>query len=384
MAYLAQSPTADASSFEYQHPLMHNGYSDPYSTFNAYNAHQAHAPTHHDGLHSPYPPAHDSQATAFSTLTSHHLSDSDFSLFLHSLPQIAAAPSCMSSATDPATSPAFTDYTLPDATNPKIVPYAAETSNKKRPQGTTGTIPCDECGRMFTALSSLYRHNKNIHGKDTARKPSSTRRKITKAKDARLAASYNNPSLSVVKSTVTPPEEQNKFERLDSTSLNLSAPSTPTDSPGVDHAIPMLDPATFTSYIQQPHSTEYYVPARWDTSADHKSFFCDLCPATFERRDILQMHKARTHGLTEIGYLQAMGTIDLPLYLMDVAPNTGNQHHRRALKVFEHGGLSSSPCQLCLSKGVSCIVNPVSSSKCCYCHRCETGKYCGAAGVKWT
>ena len=202
-----------------------------------------------------------------------------------------------------------------------------------------------------------------------------------------MASGYNDPPLGAISSIVEPPQDES---RLESDSLNLSTASNLIDSPGAEHATSVLDPAKISSSIQQPHWTKYYVPGRLesyvprrlDTSADHNVFFCDLCPATFARRDTLQLHKARTHDLMEIGYLRDMGAIDLPPYLLGITPNTGSTYSGTAFRNFEHGGLSSNPCQPCLSKGIDCIVNRRTSSKCCYCNHCDNGVYCGAAGVK--
>lgn len=386
MAFTAQNLMANVSDYQYPHPhpVTHDGYSGPFPPFGASNAQHTYSPTDHNGPHSFYYYSRKKEATSSSTVPSHDLLDPNSGLFEPTLSRIAPAPSCLSSTTESPTYPTFTNHTLPPAyaTNPNFVSYTAE-PYKKRPRGTTGTIVCDECGKKFTVAASLYRHSRTSHGKKPTKKTPSTRRKITKAKDVRLTTAYNDPPSSVIRSTLEPLQDGSLFGRLDSNSFNLSAASTPIDSPGAEHATSVLDPGKITSYNQQPHSTMSYVPRPQDTSADHKIFFCDLCPGRFERRDILQTHKAWTHNLTEIGYLPDIGAIDLPPYLIGVMPNMGSKHTRAALRAFEHGGLSSSPCQPCLLKGIDCIVSPFTSSKCCYCiHQGHRG-YCGASGVKW-
>lgn len=377
--------------YPHSHPVTHDGYSDPSSTFGASNVEHKYTPTHHHGPHPFYDSFHSNLATAFSTISSRDLLDMNPSLLEPTLSRIAPASSCLSSATESSTYPTSINHNLPSAiaTNPRFVSYVGE-PYRKRPRGTTGTIVCNECGQKFTRPASLHRHCETSHGKKSTRKPRSARRKIIKTKDARFATGYNDPPLSANSPILEPSQDESQFGQLESNTLSLLTANTPIGSPGSEHATSVFDPVAVAPSNQQPHWTKYYVPGRLekyvprrlDNSADHSIFFCDLCPTTFGRRDTLQLHKARIHELKEIGYLQDMGAIDLPPYLLDITPSTGSRHSRTALTVFENGGLSSSPCQSCLLKGIDCIVNPSTSSKCCHCNHLSNGVYCGAAGVK--
>ena len=137
-----------------------------------------------------------------------------------------------------------------------------------------------------------------------------------------------------------------------------------------------------TSY-QWPQGTEPYVPQGPDTSEGHTKFECDLCPVVVARRDILQMHKAQVHGMTESPFFPESGSVNMPPYLEGVTLENSTAHSWRAFRVFQGGGLSSSPCQPCMSREIDCIVSPFLSSQCARCNFNDNGSYCGAAGVRY-
>ena len=138
-----------------------------------------------------------------------------------------------------------------------------------------------------------------------------------------------------------------------------------------------------SAFHQWPQGTQPYVPRGPDTSEDHANFGCDLCPVIVARRDILQIHKAQFHGMTESPFVPESGSVDMPPYLKGVTLESCSKHSRHALRIFNGGALSSSPCQPCKSRGLDCIVNPFLSSLCVRCSYYDNGSYCGAAGVKY-
>ena len=382
MAYFGHNSRAEESGFEY--PPVPDAHTDPYSAFDAYSGNQAWVPNHLTGLHPSLYPSDGYQGMAPPTPPQHHFSYQDHGVPI--LRQIAPATSPASSS-DHGFSPSLplTDHTRSpaDATNIKFVSYSAEAPSRKRPRGTTGTIVCDKCGGKFTRVHSLGRHNRTCHGKKVAEKSTSTQRKTFKAKDTRLASDHVNYALTALKPRPTSPEEQNQVVGLSSNLRAMTTTSMRMNSPSAENASLMSDSYTPNIQFQMPISTRSYIPRGPDTSEHHNNFFCDLCPEIFARRDILQLHKARIHGLTEVPNLPDSGSIDRPRYLTGVTLENANKHSRRAFQTFEGGGLSSSPCQPCTMKGLDCIVNPLVSGKCSYCNHCDNGCYCGAAGVKY-
>ena len=363
MLYTRQDPTENANDNQYPPLLMHDGYSNPYFTSNASSTQHAYPPTHLDGRRSFYYPPHDYEATVCPSKLSHDLSESDFGPLDPTLSQIIPIPSLLSSATEALAFLSSSDCTIPsaDATYPNSNSYEAE-PRRKRPRGTTGIIVCDGCDKKFTVASSMYRHKRtrchgrksrrttwtfgcdgcgrkfklatsmhrhkrtSCHGKKSNRESPTTRCGIIKAQDARLVTGYNEACASPIRSISNPAEDGSQVGRLQLNSLNLAAANTTSYSLDAENANFTLDPAAITSSNQQPNSTKYYIPMPLDNSADHRTFFCDHCYATFQRRDILQMHKAETHNLTEIGYLPVGGAINLPPYLIGVTSNTKSRH----------------------------------------------------------
>ena len=385
MAYFGHNSRAKQSDFEY--PPVPDAYTDPYSAFDAYSGNQARVPNHHTGLRPSFYPPHGYQAMVSPTPPQHHFPYQDHGLEVPILRQIGPALLPASSSDNGfSTSFPFTDHTRSpaNATDIKFVSYSAEASSrKKRPRGTTGSIVCDKCGGKFTRVHSLERHNRTSHGEKIAKKSTSTHRKPFKAKDARLASDHINYAFTALKPRPTVPEEQNQVVGLNSNLRAMSTTSMIMNSPSAENASLMSDSYTPNLQSQKPISTQSYIPRGPDTSADHNNFFCDLCPEIFARRDILQLHKARIHGLTETPYLLVSGSMGRPWYLTGVTLENANKHSRRAFQTYEGGGLSSSPCLPCILKGLNCIVNPLVSGKCAYCNHCDNGHYCGAAGVKY-
>ncbi|CAD6593767.1 MAG: hypothetical protein ASARMPREDX12_007625 [Alectoria sarmentosa] len=366
MAYFGHNSKAKQSGFEY--PPVPDAYTDPYSAFGAYSGNQASVQNSLTGLHPSFYPPNGYQAMASPTPPQHPFSYQDHALEVPILRQIAPAPSVASSSDHGfPTSLPFTDHTRSptDAPNINLVSYPAEApSRKKRPRGTTGTIICDECGGKFTRVHSLERHNRTCHAKKVAKKSASTQRRTFKAKDASLVSDHTDHAFIAVKPRPTVPGEQNQVVGHSSNLRAMSTTSMMMNSPSAEHSSLMSGSYTPNLQSQKPISTQSYIPRGPDTSENHMNFFCDFCPEIFARRDILQLHKARIHGLTETPYLLVSGSMGRPWYLTGVTFENANKHSRRAFQTFEGGGLSSSPCQPCIMKGQNCIVNPLVSGKC--------------------
>ena len=226
-----------------------------------------------------------------------------------------------------------------------------------------------------------------------------------------LPSQSNVAAFPVTETRPTHQDPKDQDSGYSSSLRETSATGTMNDSQGLSEESPTSDSTTLTTPHQrplptQPHvpqafntslpahpsvpqafhtslATQPYLPYTFDTSPDHATFFCDLCPSLFPRRDLLQLHKARLHSVTEMPYLPTSGALTKPQYLQSVTPESGTKHSRSALRVFEGGGLSRGPCQPCLLRGTDCIVNPFASSKCAFCNFRDNGSYCGAAGVKY-
>ena len=358
-SFLGSEPSRIMAYDGFEYPPVPNTYTDVHSTFDSSNAHSsdsAPALEKHNGIKPSSYPYYLHHATAPSAASSPFYSNPGCEVrafqeptFVHSFePPFIKEFSPSPAFTEQYSSPAESTDTQFVACSPKI-PY------KKRPRGTTGTVFCHKCGSRFTVASSLYRHKKGCRGKTRAEKVSPMEHNPLKSKNVGFMS--------------------------DST---ISTACTIADFLRSGDASSISDFTLPESCLPKQTSTQSYVPQGLDTSADHASFFCDLCPGTFARRDILQMHKARVHHLTEFPYMPDSGAIVTPRYLNGVTPENGTKHSRFALQVFEGGALSTSPCQPCQSKGCDCIVNPFVSSRCCYCNYRDSGLYCGAAGVKYS
>ena len=410
MAYFTQNSATEEIGYEY--PPVPNSYTNSYTTLDADSGHRARVPS---PFVDPGPfcyPSLDYQATATSTASQPYTFYPDHGREILIPRQIAPAPSTSSSIEHGvSTSPTFTCTSLsqPDATDSKLGPLATEAGYQKRTRGTTGTHVCDTCGYKFTQPSSLkrhsgtcsakqrsgtsykkrrsrfaissssQRHNNTRPGKEQARKSISAQDEVTQSKSTSLVSDHGNHTLPTTEPTSSLSEEQTHNVGLNSNLHAVPAASAVIDPPGTGIASSIRDPnGPNKSGCPQP-----YVPRGFDTSADHKTFFCDLCPGSFARRDVLQIHKTSVHALTEIPYSLDWDTVKTPPYLAGVTLENANKHLIMALKVFNGGGLSSSPCQSCITKGLECIVNPVASSKCSCCCSLDNGNYCGAAGVKY-
>ena len=255
------------------------------------------------------------------------------------------------------------------------------TAQKRSPRGATGDVVCDECGYKFTFKSSLYRHRKICRGKKSSRKQLA-QPKSMKTKGLGLH-SNNTDAMSVTETQRNQQDNKDQdagnignHEKI-STTNNMIESQGPSKASSTSNSTPPM------SYQQWPLATQPYVPRGPDTSEDHTSFRCDLCLVIFARRDILQMHKAQVHGMTEAPFLPESGIMNTPPYLEGVTLEGSSYHSQQALRIFHGGALSSSPCQPCLLRGEECIVNPFLSSRCARCSYSDNGSYCGAAGVKY-
>lgn len=374
----------EGCGFEY--PPVSDVYASPHSSFRPMNAYGGQGGFGGDDICEPissFYPYYGHYATA-STTPPHHFSFPDNGLRVPALEQIASLPS-PASLSEPRSStfPLFTDFSPSPAgdTKPRFISYKSRTARTKRPRGTTGSIVCDRCGYKFTVVSSLNRHSKICHGRKIAKNLSSTQRKSIRTENVGFMSDCNPGGLPVVK---TGPTSQGGPGH-DLNLSNVADASVVLDPLGYGNLSLFSDSSLPDYYPLSPISIQSYIPQGADTSADHATFLCDLCPGKFARRDILQLHKARIHCSSESPYLPDSGTIDTPAYLAGLTfKDSKTKHSRAALQAFEGGALSSSPCRPCQSKGVDCIVNPLVSSKCVYCNYCSNGVYCGAAGVKYS
>ena len=379
MAYAGQNFRAEQTGFEY--PPVPSTYSDPYFTSDVYSEHQTPAPVHVSSHLSSSYRSYESHAIASYAAAPHYSSYPDPRLGVPTFRQIAPAPSPASLPTpQTATYPAFTIGAPPPANvkTTKFVSYSAENQNNKRPRGTTGRIVCQDCGKRFTVLGSLTRHSKICRGKKTAKKSISTQHKKIKT-EAGLTSDNKDNTTNAVQPCPSHTQEQGPVIALNGDPLV----STVHDSPSAEDATLMSDLIAANAKMQKPRLLQLYVPRGPDTFPDRKVYFCDVCPGTFPRRDILQAHKAEIHGLAETPYLPDSRVIEKPQYLINVTYENATEHSGLALRTFEGGGLSTSPCEPCVTKRLDCIVNPSVSAKCCYCSHRDNGSICGAAGVKY-
>ena len=380
MAYFTHNPRAQESDFEY--PPVPDANTGLHSTRDANGRFQLRAPEQLSSHHPYFSTSHDPQSMASSTANPRHFSSPDPGLEVPVFRRIAPALSpALSLEHGNPVSQAVMDHTHSPANtiNTKFVSFSAEDYHKKRPRGTTGSISCDKCGTKFTVVSSLNRHSKVCRGKRPAKKSTSTQSKIVKTKDATLAADLSYHDSRAIETNFIHLEDQSHVVTLNSNPHTIPAASMIEDPSRIESPNLIMDATTINSRLRTPSSTRTYTPRAWDTSFD---FFCDLCPEVFARRDILQMHKSRIHGVTETLCLSDSGIIDRPSYLTGATFENAPKHSRMALKTWEGGVLSTSPCQPCISKGLYCIVNPFASSKCSYCNNRDDDDYCGAAGVE--
>lgn len=384
MPYEASNFGAEQTGFEY--PPVPSAYSGPYFTSDAYIGHQTRAPGYHASLYPYSYRSHDYRVRASYAAFPSHLSYPDHGVGVPAFRPIVPAPAPVSpSGHHIPTLPALTDHSPSpaNANDTKFISYSAENHNKKRTRGTTGKIVCDRCGKKFTVLGSLTRHSKICRGKNAAKKSKSTQHKSIKSEDAGVASDHINHASGATETSLNPTEDQSPVMALNSRTPTIPVASTVDDLPITENASLMSEPTTLESNVQKLKPIQPYIPRGPDTFPDRKVYFCDVCPGTFARRDLLQIHKAEIHRLTEAPYLPDSGAIDRPWYLVDVSHENATQHSRLALRTFESGGLSTSPCEPCATRDLDCIVNPNVSSKCSYCSHRDSGVVCGAAGVMY-
>ena len=257
------------------------------------------------------------------------------------------------------------------------------TVRKRSRRGASNNFVCDECGYKFTAKASLRRHSTICRGKKPIRKQYRVQSKSNTSKSEGFHSQNDTDALSVTEIQSSQEDKNEQDAGYNGTLGKISVTDMSIDSQGPSKASSTSNATTLMSNNRRPLATQPYVPHGPDTIAGHASFRCDLCPEIFARRDILQIHKAHVHGVTEFPFLPDSGTIDMPPYLQGVTLENSSKHSQHALRVFLGGALSSSPCQPCISRELDCIVNPFVSSKCSLCNYYDNGDYCGAAGVKY-
>ncbi|KAM0802058.1 hypothetical protein BDR22DRAFT_134638 [Usnea florida] len=226
------------------------------------------------------------------------------------------------------------------------VPYPA--ARQQAPRGTTGKIVCTDCGGKFTVMSSLNRHSKICRGRKKAWQPASTPHRNMMVPNADSASDlsvhataadehddvssegvssitginpyvYHTPTKRT-RSTSHDTEDSILADKLSNYSSltagsNWSPPARPDQTEGPDSNF-HTTPATKTSfsfsnsqntsptsglspYSQRACEAPSYVPHSGDTPANNNPFFCDVCYGTFSSRDLLQIHRASAHGVTE-------------------------------------------------------------------------------------
>ena len=277
--------------------------------------------------------------------------------------------------------PTFPDHEL----SPLIAANIKLTKQKKSPRGATGDIVCEECGYKFIEKSSLKRHSKICRGKRASRKQFRAQAKSVKTRGVGFHSHDDNDTdaMSVTEIQCDQQDKKDQDAGYKGPLESISTANSMTESQGPSSASLTSNSTTPMSYHQGPRVTQPYVPRGLDTSEDHANFGCDLCPLVVGRRDILQMHKAQVHFMTESPFWPESGILNMPPYLEGVTLEKSSKHSRLALRIFHGGALSSSPCHPCMSRGLDCIVNPFVSSKCSLCAHHDNGAYCGAAGVKY-
>ena len=378
----------DQSDFTY--PPVPDTYSNPYWTNDAINTNRDYyAPSFErdPGLEPSHHPYYNYPAAVPSAPTSCPVSYPNHGLGVPALGQSdsdlsPASSSGLGTATSPFIAPELPNT---DAASSKPASDSAEVPLKKRTRGKTGSIVCEPCGMRFTAISSLNRHSKVCRGQKLVRKPTLTQNKVIKTESPSMIAksSYDFNALPDDETRPTTPKQQDQDVALNQNLDLNSTASTMAGSSGAEDAALISAPSIPNTWPEKPWSIQNYVPRGPDTSVDRTIFFCDLCPDQSDRRDRLQTHKAQVHGVVEIPYMPESGVIDRPPYLKGVTSENGSKHSRFALRIYERGALSSSPCQPCESMGFDCIVSPLQSSKCAYCNYRDNGRYCGAAGVRY-
>lgn len=313
----------------------------------------------------------------------------------------------------------------------------------KRPRGTTGNVVCERCGVKFTEPSSLTRHNKTTLCGKAAGITTTLHNSNGAPKRGHLSQIHQESSmLNEAIDTVAVAGPKDDISRLGSQVMGLASGSGMILDADATHPIsyaqnasslsdyniastPMIVAAGNAQIVQTQSvvpsvamhgSLTSYVPGRYTPlvvatgdaqaaqipsmipslnnqrplqrfiaegtrSAQDYEFNCDICPESFPRRYSLQLHKSSTHDVVEAP--DSRGTIDMqrPWYLVGATYENSSDHRRRALQVWEEGGLSGEPCKPCSGRGLDCVVSAFISTKCAFCNHRDNGMYCGAAGV---
>ena len=279
--------------------------------------------------------------------------------------------------------PTFTGHELSSRNGISTTTTAPKRKRELRRRGTSGSVVCDGCDCKFTVKSSLVRHSKICRGKRPSRKQTLGQPKSIKAKSVGFHPQSNTGAMSM---TEVQPSQQGSKDQDDEYNArlgNILLTNMMIESQGPSNASSASKLTTLMADHQRTLATQPYAPLGPDTFTDHASFRCDICPEVLANRDALQMHKTRVHGVIEYPLMPKSGTVTIPPYLKGLTLEKSTKHSSRALRIFQGGALSSSPCQPCISRGLDCIVSPILSSKCSLCAYYDNGSYCGAAGVKY-
>lgn len=339
MAYFAPGRSKSEDGFHYP---------DPESIFDLHSEHQTQMSAYSASPRQiPYPsPTHQAMYQATTSIAEQPRQSSS-SNPLHEVPSLGQVTPVRPS-TPPPTLDSVSQHT--ENSNHRFVPYPAGRQQRKR--GTTGSIVCADCGGRFTVRSSLNRHSKLCRGRKKAWQPASTQYEALKVPDGDSVSNLSGPALAAddygsvssegvrsiagfnsnayhlppnrtrfashdiknsslandlsndasltAESNWSPPGQHDQVEGLDSKFHTMSATNTsfsPSNAQG-----PSL---TSGSYAPSPSAqkaigTRSYVPQSRDKSADHNPFFCNVCYGIFPSRDLLQLHRASAHGLTEM------------------------------------------------------------------------------------
>ena len=332
MAYFASDSSKSENGFEYP---------DPEATF--------HVPSEHQTQMSGYPassrqncypsPSHQAMYQAMTSIADHPHQSSTSNPWQEepSFGQVTPVPLLTTRPLAPLES--GLQHTEKD--NGRFVPYPAARQQPRR--GTTGKIVCADCGGRFTVISSLNRHSKICRGRKKAWQPASTQHSVSDLSVHPLAANERGSNSSEGRSSVTgfnsniyhtptkrtrsashdiedsiltnklrndasptaysnwsPPAQHAQTEGLHSSNFHtVSATNTSFSPSNAQTPSLMSGPYAQSPYSHNAIGTRSYVPQSRDTSADHNTFFCDVCYGTFPRRDLLQLHMASAHGVTE-------------------------------------------------------------------------------------
>ncbi|KAM0798274.1 hypothetical protein BDR22DRAFT_974749 [Usnea florida] len=269
-----------------------------------------------------------------------------------------------------------------DAMSIQLQPKPMETEGGGfHPNDTTDAMSV----QLLAHLKSMETKGGGFHSDNTTNAMSVQLQSQPTSMETKGGGFYSNNNTGAMSVTKTHRNQQDNNDQYSGYNGNLEttlAENTRIEAQGPSKTSSVSKSTKPMSY-QWPRGTEPYVPQGPDTSEGHTQFRCDLCPVVVARRDILQMHKAQVHGMTESPFFPESGSVNMPPYLEGVTLENSTGHSWRAFRVFQGGALSSSPCQPCMSRGIDCIVSPFLSSQCARCNFNDNGSYCGAAGVRY-